>query len=83
MLPHQSDGGCRQGPRASTSWSHGLTGVIVIPDDIDEPSPAGVQPVSITISRHGLVYVANVGSGGSNYLAPREVVLRVQALLRR
>lgn len=30
-------------------------------------SSGGVQPVSIAISRHGLVYVANVGDGGSNY----------------
>ena len=27
----------------------------------------GVKPVSITINRYGLVYVANVGNGGSNY----------------
>ena len=27
----------------------------------------GVRPVSVTISQHGLVYVANVGNGGSNY----------------
>ena len=27
----------------------------------------GVQPVSLTISDRGLVYVANVGNGGSNY----------------
>jgi 6-phosphogluconolactonase len=30
-------------------------------------SSGGVQPVSVTISREGLVYVANVGAGGSNY----------------
>jgi 6-phosphogluconolactonase len=30
-------------------------------------SSGGVEPVSIAISRHGLVYVANVGNGGSNY----------------
>lgn len=27
----------------------------------------GVRPVSIAINRFGLVYVANVGDGGSNY----------------
>ena len=27
----------------------------------------GVEPVSIAINGHGLVYVANVGAGGSNY----------------
>jgi 6-phosphogluconolactonase len=38
------------------------------------PKPAGppvwsggVEPVSIAINSHGLVYVANVGNGGSNY----------------
>jgi 6-phosphogluconolactonase len=30
-------------------------------------SSGGVQPVSVTISPDGLVYVANVGAGGSNY----------------
>ncbi len=30
-------------------------------------SSGGVQPVSIAINRFGLVYVANVGNGGSNY----------------
>ena len=30
-------------------------------------SSGGVEPVSITINRYGLVYVANVGNGGSNY----------------
>jgi 6-phosphogluconolactonase len=30
-------------------------------------SSHGVQPVSVTISPSGLVYVANVGAGGSNY----------------
>jgi 6-phosphogluconolactonase len=30
-------------------------------------SSGGVRPVSITISDAGLVYVANVGNGGSNY----------------
>ncbi len=30
-------------------------------------SSGGVRPVSVTISRRGLVYVANVGNGGSNY----------------
>lgn len=30
-------------------------------------SSGGVQPVSVTISAKGLVYVANVGDGGSNY----------------
>ena len=30
-------------------------------------SSGGVQPVSLAINRFGLVYVANVGDGGSNY----------------
>ena len=30
-------------------------------------SSGGVRPVSLTISRQGLAYVANVGDGGSNY----------------
>lgn len=30
-------------------------------------SSGGVRPVSVTVSRAGLVYVANVGNGGSNY----------------
>ncbi|MCW2540098.1 MAG: hypothetical protein JWN95_1823 [Frankiales bacterium] len=30
-------------------------------------SSGGVEPVSIAINRFGLVYVANVGQGGSNY----------------
>ncbi|MDQ2957517.1 MAG: lactonase family protein [Actinomycetota bacterium] len=30
-------------------------------------SSGGVEPVSIAINRFGLVYVANVGNGGSNY----------------
>lgn len=29
----------------------------------------GVEPVSIAVNRFGLVYVANVGNGGSNYAA--------------
>ena len=39
-----------------------------IPEPVGEPvSSGGVQPVSIAINRLGLVYVANVGDGGSNY----------------
>ena len=39
-----------------------------IPEPVGEPvSSGGVQPVSIAINRFGLVYVANVGDGGSNY----------------
>jgi hypothetical protein len=39
-----------------------------IPELVGEPvSSGGVQPVSIAINRSGLVYVANVGNGGSNY----------------
>jgi 6-phosphogluconolactonase (cycloisomerase 2 family) len=39
-----------------------------VPVPVGPPvSSAGVQPVSITISGRGLVYVANVGNGGSNY----------------
>ena len=39
-----------------------------IPEPVGEPvSSGGVQPVSIAINRLGLVYVANVGNGGSNY----------------
>lgn len=33
----------------------------------DPVSSGGVEPVSIAINRFGLVYVANVGAGGSNY----------------
>ena len=39
-----------------------------IPEPVGDPvSSGGVQPVSIAINRFGLVYVANVGNGGSNY----------------
>ena len=39
-----------------------------IPEPVGEPvSSGGVQPVSVAINRSGLVYVANVGNGGSNY----------------
>src|ERR1700712_3641044 len=39
-----------------------------VPEPVGAPvSSGGVQPVSITINRFGLVYVANVGDGGSNY----------------
>ncbi|MEO6703560.1 MAG: beta-propeller fold lactonase family protein [Jatrophihabitantaceae bacterium] len=39
-----------------------------IPKLVGQPVPSGgVQPVSIAINRYGLVYVANVGNGGSNY----------------
>ena len=39
-----------------------------IPELVGQPvSSGGVQPVSLTINRFGLVYVANVGDGGSNY----------------
>lgn len=39
-----------------------------VPQPVGEPiSSGGVQPVSIAINRFGLVYVANVGDGGSNY----------------
>ncbi|MET3808725.1 hypothetical protein ABIB25_005755 [Nakamurella sp. UYEF19] len=38
------------------------------PVAVGEPvSSRGVKPVSIAINRFGLVYVANVGDGGSNY----------------
>ena len=38
------------------------------PERVGRPVPSGgVQPVSIAINRSGLVYVANVGDGGSNY----------------
>ncbi len=39
-----------------------------VPEPVGDPVPSGgVKPVSITINRYGLVYVANVGDGGSNY----------------
>lgn len=39
-----------------------------IPQPVGAPvSSGGVEPVSIAINRYGLVYVANVGTGGSNY----------------
>jgi 6-phosphogluconolactonase len=39
-----------------------------VPKPVAPPvSSGGVEPVSIAINRHGLVYVANVGDGGSNY----------------
>ena len=39
-----------------------------VPHLVGRPvSSGGVQPVSVTISNKGLVYVANVGDGGSNY----------------
>lgn len=38
------------------------------PELVGRPVPSGgVQPVSVTVSPAGLVYVANVGDGGSNY----------------
>jgi 6-phosphogluconolactonase len=38
------------------------------PVPVGAPVPSGgVEPVSIAINRFGLVYVANVGNGGSNY----------------
>jgi 6-phosphogluconolactonase len=38
------------------------------PTLVGSPVPSGgVEPVSITISTQGIVYVANVGNGGSNY----------------
>lgn len=39
-----------------------------IPTPVGSPVwSGGVKPVSIAINRYGLVYVANVGNGGSNY----------------
>ena len=39
-----------------------------IPVPVGQPvASGGVKPVSIAINRFGLVYVANVGDGGSNY----------------
>ena len=39
-----------------------------VPTPVGAPvSSGGVEPVSIAINRFGLVYVANVGNGGSNY----------------
>jgi 6-phosphogluconolactonase len=39
-----------------------------VPSPVGAPvSSGGVEPVSIAINRFGLVYVANVGNGGSNY----------------
>jgi 6-phosphogluconolactonase len=44
-------------------------------------SSGGVEPVSVTINRFGLVYVANVGNGGSNYagffLTPQGHLIRL------
>jgi 6-phosphogluconolactonase len=38
------------------------------PTLVDKPVwSGGIEPVSVTINRFGLVYVANVGTGGSNY----------------
>lgn len=43
-----------------------------VPEPVGPPVPSGgVQPVSLAVSRAGLVYVANVGAGGSNYTAFR------------
>jgi 6-phosphogluconolactonase len=43
-------------------------GVHGVPTLVGRPvSSGGVEPVSITVNRFGLVYVANVGNGGSNY----------------
>lgn len=39
-----------------------------VPVRVGDPVPSGgVEPVSVTVSPRGLVYVANVGAGGSNY----------------
>jgi 6-phosphogluconolactonase (cycloisomerase 2 family) len=39
-----------------------------VPEPVRSPvSSGGVEPVSIAVSRSGLVFVANVGDGGSNY----------------
>lgn len=39
-----------------------------VPTLVGQPVPSGgVEPVSITVSPRGIVYVANVGNGGSNY----------------
>jgi 6-phosphogluconolactonase len=39
-----------------------------VPKPVGAPvSSGGVEPVSIAVSRYGLVYVANTGNGGSNY----------------
>ena len=39
-----------------------------VPKLVGAPVPSGgVEPVSVAVSRAGLVYVANVGAGGSNY----------------
>ena len=39
-----------------------------VPEPVGQPiSSGGVTPVSIAVNRFGLVYVANVGAGGSNY----------------
>ena len=39
-----------------------------VPTLVGQPVPSGgVEPVSITVSQAGLVYVANIGAGGSNY----------------
>ena len=39
-----------------------------VPVPFGQPVPSGgVEPVSIAVNRYGLVYVANVGNGGSNY----------------
>src|SRR5664279_4641845 len=53
-----------------------------IPTLVGNPvSSGGVEPVSVTINRFGLVYVANVGTGGSNYagffLTPRGQLIRL------
>jgi 6-phosphogluconolactonase len=39
-----------------------------VPVPVGAPvSSGGVEPVSVAVSSYGLVYVANVGTGGSNY----------------
>lgn len=57
---------------AVDAGSNQISVLRVTPDGVPVPvgapvSSGGVQPVSIAVSPFGLVYVANVGVGGSNY----------------
>ena len=80
--PAPTTASCSRSTRAATrSRCCGSTARRARRWSVSPVSSGGVEPVSITINRFGLVYVANVGDGGSNYagffLTPQGQLIRL------
>ena len=66
--PARTTASCSRSTPAATRSRSCASTASGVPQPVGAPvSSGGVEPVSIAINRFGLVYVANVGNGGSNY----------------